>query len=138
MKRTPTPKTKSVRRVPAKKPAPKKSVPKQPSDVLAQLEGAELVHRLNETDPTFIFKHALTQEAAYQSLLTKRRREIHREVAGVYEEIFANQLDEYAALLARHYAEAGDDARALVYETRAGDVATRVYANTEAIDHYAR
>lgn len=124
---------------PAARPAPtKRPAPRKRDDPLVQLEAAELVRRLSELDPTYIFKHALTQESAYQSLLTKRRREIHRDVAQVYEEIFAHQLDEYAALLARHYTEAGDEAKALEYESRAGDVATRVYANTEAIEHYTR
>lgn len=91
-----------------------------------------------DPDLAYIFKHALTQETAYQSLLRKKRREIHRAVAQVYERLYADRLDEYAALLARHYAEAGDDARVLAYSIRAGDRAARVYASPEALEHYTR
>ncbi len=111
---------------------------------LVQLENAQLVRRLVEEDPSsgsgqglaYLFKHALTQEAAYQSLLLKARREIHRQVAEAYEQLYPNQLDEYAALLTQHYAEAGDDAKMLDYATRAGDVAARHFANAEARLYY--
>ncbi|MGB8647725.1 MAG: hypothetical protein WCF84_21000 [Anaerolineae bacterium] len=103
---------------------------------LVQLENAQLVRRLQEQDLAYIFKHALTQETSYQSLLVKKRREIHRRVAEAYEQVYAGSLDEYAALLAQHYAEAGDDAKTLEYARRAGDVSARIYANTEAVAHY--
>lgn len=104
---------------------------------LAQLETAQLVRRMVEEEATFIFKHALTQDAAYQSLLQKQRREIHRRVAHAYEAEYGNQcLDEYAGILAQHYAQAGDDEHALIYATHAGDLAARVYANAEAIVFY--
>ncbi len=111
---------------------------------LVQLENAQLVRRLVEEDPSsgsgqglaYLFKHALTQEAAYESLLLRARREIHRRVAETYEQLYPNQLDEYAALLTQHYAEAGDDAKMLDYATRAGDVAARHFANAEARLYY--
>lgn len=104
---------------------------------LLQLENQEIVRRLAEPDLAFLFKHALTQETAYQSLLKKTRRDIHLQVASTIESLFADQLDGNAALLARHYAEAGDDAKTLEYATRAGDVSARVYANAEAVAHYS-
>lgn len=106
---------------------------------LVQLETAQLVRRMAEDETTYIFKHTLTQEAAYQSLLQKQRREIHRRVAQAYEAQYADRcLDEFAAILAQHYAEAGDDARALDYSIRAGDAAARTYANAEAIAAYSQ
>lgn len=105
---------------------------------LARLESAELIRRALEEEPTFIFKHVLTQETACASLLLKTQRKIHRQVAQSIELVYADRLDENAALLAQHYAEAGDDAKAFEYAIRAGDWAARVYANDEALQQYAR
>jgi len=103
---------------------------------LTQLETAQLVRRLVEEDATYMFKHALTQDAAYESLLLKQRREIHRRIAQTIEVLYANRLDEFAAQLAQHYAQAGDDAKTLDYSIRAGDVAARAYAYREARASY--
>ena len=104
---------------------------------LAQLETAQLVRQADAA--TFVFKHGLTQDAAYQSLLVKQRREIHYHIAQAYEEIFADRSqDDYAAILAQHYAEAGDLTRALRYSALAGDLAARVYTNAEAIAFYTQ
>lgn len=115
-----------------------RAVAKSVVEWLGELEAAGLVHRLSESEPAYLFKHTLTQETAYQSLLNRSRRDIHLNVARIYENLYPERLDEYAALLARHYAEGGDDAHALVYETRAGHVATRLFAHAEAIAHYSR
>src|SRR5919199_6168053 len=106
--------------------------------VLSELEDVELVRRLTELDPTYMFKHTLTQETAYQSVLVKKRREIHRRVAHSYEELYADDLDEYAALLAHHFAEAGDRAKAIEYSRRAARRAQAVYAYDEAVQHLQR
>jgi tetratricopeptide (TPR) repeat protein len=107
---------------------------------LAQLENAHLVRRLLDPDLAYIFKHVLTQETAYQSLLVKKRREIHRHVAEYYERLCSDSdnVGEVAALLAHHYIEAGDDAKTLLYATLAGDVAMQRYANAEAVVQYSR
>ncbi len=85
----------------------------------------------------YSFRHALTQEAAYRSILRRRRREMHRRVAEILEEVFAGRLDEFASRLAHHFDE-GRDPRALAYYLRAGDAALRLYANDEAVAHYDR
>lgn len=105
---------------------------------LDQLESAQLVRRAGDAETSYQFKHALTQEAAQASLLLKQRRELHLQVAQTYEELYAERLDEWAAPLAEHYAQAGNEAQALAYFRRAGDAAARVYANAEARQHYAR
>lgn len=105
---------------------------------LTQLEAAEIVHRANDPDPAYLFEHALIQDTAYASLLKKERREIHRQVAQTLELRYPEELEEFAPILARHYAQAGDDAKTLVYLTRAGNAASRVYANAEAILFYTR
>jgi hypothetical protein len=104
---------------------------------LARLEDARLVHRAGNGDLSYLFNHALTQESAYETLLLKKRHEIHRLVADAYERLYPDSLDENAALLAQHYAEAGDDAKTSVYAVCAGDAAARVFAYSEANAHYA-
>jgi predicted ATPase len=92
---------------------------------LAQLEAADLVRRAVDVDRGYQFKHALTQDSAYASLLKSQRTELHRRTAQAVEELYPEQLDEFAALLARHYSQAGD-------------AAMRVYASAEAVVHYTR
>jgi class 3 adenylate cyclase/tetratricopeptide (TPR) repeat protein len=84
----------------------------------------------------YSFRHALTQEAAYGTLLVKQRRLLHRRVAHALEAIGSHRMDEVAAVLARHSLEAGDDAATLTYAVAAGDAAARLYANEEAAAHY--
>ncbi|MGB8648207.1 MAG: tetratricopeptide repeat protein [Anaerolineae bacterium] len=105
---------------------------------LGQLENAQIVRRIAGEDLEYQFKHALMQDAAYNSLLVKRRREIHQRVAECIERIYPQRLDEFAAVLAQHYAEAGDERRTLEHAARAGDLAARVYANAESITQYTR
>ena len=84
----------------------------------------------------YTFRHALTAEAAYGSLLVKRRRELHRRVAEAVRAASDDHLDEAASLLAHHFRECGDDEQTLVYAERAGDAAARLYAHVEAEGHY--
>src|SRR5574341_625457 len=99
------------------KPTVRRSTPKRGlrkhDDFLAELEAAGLVRRLDEPETSYLFKHTLTQETAYQSLLIRTRRDIHLQVANIYHDLYRDRLDEHAALLAHHYAEGGDDAQAL-------------------------
>ncbi|MGB8647367.1 MAG: hypothetical protein WCF84_19185 [Anaerolineae bacterium] len=103
---------------------------------MSELSKHDLVQRLDEPDLTYIFKHALTQDAAYQALLLKRRRELHRVVAETYERLFADQVNDYAALLARHFSAAEDWPRAADYALRAGGSAMHSYALVEALEYY--
>jgi len=104
---------------------------------LAQLDAQQIIRRVDALELEYMFKHALTQETTYASLLKKTRRDIHARVAQTFEQEYPDRLDEFAALLATHYAEAGDDAKTIVYATRAGDANARVYANAEAVAHYS-
>ena len=105
---------------------------------LAQLEHAQLVRPLAEEELAYLFKHALTQETAYESLLVKKRRAIHRRVAEAYEQLYADRLGEYAAVLAYHYAQAGDDAKTMEYSLQAAEAAVRLFAYPEARGHLIR
>jgi class 3 adenylate cyclase/ATP/maltotriose-dependent transcriptional regulator MalT len=106
-------------------------------DELSELERRGLIHAVDGPTSAYTFHHALTQEAAYGSLLHKQRREIHRRVAGALEAANAERPEAVAPLLVRHFGEAGDDPATLRYATIAGDAAARLYANAEAAAHYA-
>lgn len=104
---------------------------------LQRLESAQLVRRAEDIDPSYSFKHTLTQETAYTSLLQKRRRKVHLLVAQAYELNYADSLAQHAAVLAQHYSQAADDAKTLIYATIAGDEAARIFASEEAIANYS-
>ncbi len=91
-----------------------------------------------EPDLKYIFKHILTQEVAYESILYGRRRELHRLTAQCIEELYANSLSEHYSILAHHYYEGRAWAKALRYATLAGDHAKTNYANEAAIGFYER
>lgn len=84
----------------------------------------------------YMFKHALTQEVAYSSLLLKRRREIHEKIGRAIEELYSDSLEEYYGLLAFHYERAEIRDKALHYLRLAADRAKAIYANEEAIAFY--
>jgi class 3 adenylate cyclase/tetratricopeptide (TPR) repeat protein len=87
-------------------------------------------------DAEFIFKHAVTQDVAYESLLITRRKALHERVGRAMEHLFAGRLDEVAAELAYHFAKAEATTEAVQYFTRAGDRAKAAYANAEAGEFY--
>jgi tetratricopeptide (TPR) repeat protein len=104
---------------------------------LADLEASGLI-RLAQIVPEleYIFRHALVQDAVYNTLLNEDRRRIHRAVGQTIEEIFDGKQDEYSSVLARHYEAAGEIHKALEYHKKAGDLSASIYANAEAIFHY--
>ena len=107
---------------------------------LAALTDAELLYaRGLPPQTTYVFKHAFTQEAAYRSLLTTRRRELHHRVAVTLEALFPDRLEEHSGSLAHHYCEAaqGDEiAKAVAYAKRAGDRNMALPAYAEAVRFY--
>ncbi len=106
---------------------------------LRELARAELVRALNDAEPAYFFKHALVQDTAQSTLLHGEYRRLNLLVARAYEAIYVNRcMDEFAAVLAQHYAQAGDDAKTLTYAMRAGDLAASEYANIEAIAFYTQ
>ena len=83
-----------------------------------------------------MFKHALVQEATYESILLQRRKELHRRVAATIEVLFADRLEEFYSLLAYHYSKAEDWERAQEYLFKAGDQAGSIAADAEALAYY--
>jgi len=103
------------------------------------LEDVEMVRerrRLPEIE--YIFQHALTQDVAYQTLLTPSRTVLHQKVGEAFEEIFAERVEEFIGLLAYHYFRGEAWEKALHYSARAGDAAVDLYAYAEAREHYRR
>jgi class 3 adenylate cyclase/tetratricopeptide (TPR) repeat protein len=84
---------------------------------------------------TYLFKHALVQDAAYGTLLREPRRALHARIAETLESQFADIAERQPELLARHYTEAGLIEKGVTYWLRAGRNAAARYANVEAIAH---
>jgi class 3 adenylate cyclase/tetratricopeptide (TPR) repeat protein len=90
------------------------------AEALEKLKSAELIYERNVFPQyTCFFKHALTQEVAYNSLLLQRRKELHCLVAAAIEELYASRLPEFYGLLAYHYERGEEWERALDYLCRA-------------------
>ena len=87
---------------------------------------------------TYLFKHALVRDAAYGSLLRRRREELHARIVAMLEADFAEAVAAEPELLARHLTEAGLFKRAVPYWQRAGERATERSAYIEAIAHLKR
>ncbi|HMH52117.1 MAG TPA: AAA family ATPase, partial [Candidatus Acidoferrum sp.] len=100
---------------------------------LAELMRAELVREQRRLpEPEYLFKHALTQEAAYAGILLEQRRGLHRRLAEHLEHDRAAG-DEQSAVLAHHWLVAEDWEKALAHTVLAADRARRLYARPEAI-----
>jgi class 3 adenylate cyclase/tetratricopeptide (TPR) repeat protein len=100
---------------------------------LAQLVATELLYqRGHPPEATYIFKHALVQDAAYQSLLRSTRQQYHQRIAQVLETRFPHSTETQPEVLAQHYTAAGMHAQALSYWQRAGQRAQERWAHREA------
>ena len=106
-------------------------------ECLAELEATEFVRRKHMTaDLEFIFKHALAQQAIYESILLQKRRQLHAQVGLAIERLYGDRLDEFSSLSANHFARAEYWDKAQEYLLKAGDQAGRLAADTEALAHY--
>ena len=103
---------------------------------LHQLVEAEFLYQQGlPPQATYLFKHALIQDAAYQSLLESTRQQYHQHIAQVLEARFPDICEMQPELLAHHYTEAGLYEQAIGYWQRAGQRAIERSANLEAIGH---
>ena len=84
----------------------------------------------------YIFKHALAQEAAYNSILLEKRKQIHLQVADSIEDIFKDRIHEFYGMLAMHYAKGENPEKAEYYLVKAGEEAMRSSASDEALYYY--
>jgi class 3 adenylate cyclase/predicted ATPase len=105
-------------------------------DALDQLVSSELVFRRGTPpDATYSFKHALVQDAAYQSLLKSKRQQLHARTAEALEQQFPDAAETGPEVLAQHFTGAGLWERAIPYWRRAGELAVGRSADLEAIAH---
>ena len=104
-------------------------------EALEDLQQRELIQEKSRVpQPHYMYKHVLTQEAAYASLLLSRRRELHLQVARSVERQRPEQVHE----IARHFLEAQEQSLAVPYLVEAGDQAARAYATPEAVGYFKR
>ncbi len=98
---------------------------------LLNLQGLEFIYEKQLfPELEYIFKHALTQEVAYGSLLLKRKKEIHEKIGHVIEELYSERLEEYYDVLAYHYERSDNKEKAFVYL----DLANRKAFNASAME----
>jgi predicted ATPase len=106
---------------------------------LSDLERVEMIReQMRQPELEYIFKHDLARDAAYNTILLRRRRTLHQRVGEAMEEVFANKLEENAHRLAYHFSQALDHERALTYYLMAAESADGINAVSESVSHYGR
>ena len=111
----------------------------QLEEALKKLTKTGLVYRRGTPpDATYTFKHALVQDAAYDSLLKSRRAQLHAQIAQVLEKDFSERVANEPELLAHHYTQAGNLAAAIPLWRKAGELALARVALQEAVGHFQK
>jgi class 3 adenylate cyclase len=106
---------------------------------LLELKRLEFLYeRTGAEEPLYVFRHALTQEVAYESLLTVRRQGLHATAGHAMEQLYHNWLTEHYEELAYHFMQGAAWEKAFVYLTRSGEKARQAFANQEAIIFYTQ
>jgi tetratricopeptide (TPR) repeat protein len=95
-----------------------------------------LYERASSEEPVYVFKHALTQDVTYDSLLTTRRQGLHAAAGHAMERLYHDWLAEHYEALAHHFTLGAVWDKAFDYLTKSGDKARQSYANQEAIAFY--
>jgi class 3 adenylate cyclase/tetratricopeptide (TPR) repeat protein len=104
---------------------------------LTELQGLEFIYEKSLfPELEYIFKHALTQEVAYNSLLKKKRKQLHGSIGKAIEDLYPDRLEELCEVVAYHYARSDDTEKAIYYLRLSGDKAARNYSNWEAVGSY--
>jgi predicted ATPase len=102
--------------------------------MLKGLQAGEFIYERPALDETeYTFKHALTQEVAYSSVLMERRRLMHERTGEAIEMLFKERIDDHLAELAHHYSRTANTRKAVEYLFRAGRQAAARFAHSEAI-----
>jgi tetratricopeptide (TPR) repeat protein len=106
-------------------------------DKLEYLKQIQLIReRIQMNELEYLFKHALAQEAAYESTLLQQRKQLHLKVAEAIERLFSERLHEFYGILAMHYSRADNLEKAEEYMTKAGEEALRSSSSSEALHYY--
>lgn len=105
--------------------------------LLRQLCHLEFFEECPDDDGTsYVFRHVLTQEAAYRSLLERQRRASHGAIGAALETLYAGRADEVTELLALHFGRSDDAEKAVDYAIAAAEKAQRRWANSEALGYF--
>ena len=113
--------------------------PAQLDEALGRLTESGLAFRRGTPpEATYTFKHALVQDAAYDSLLKSRRQELHGRIARTIQERFPAVVENNPEVLARHYTQAHDNSNAIPLWQKAGELALSRFALSEAISHLSK
>ena len=106
---------------------------------LDQLIRSGLVFRAaGSANAVYTFKHALVQDAAYESLLKAKRQRLHRQIAEALQSAPPAQTEAQPDLLAHHFTEAGDPNQAAIFWAKAGEIAAQRSAHLEAAAHLTK
>jgi class 3 adenylate cyclase/tetratricopeptide (TPR) repeat protein len=104
---------------------------------LHELTHLEFIDERAESDGNvYVFRHALTQETAYGSLLGRQRRSYHGAIGRALEDIYAGRIEEVAELLAFHFGRSEEAEKAVDYAILAAEKAQRRWANNEALGYF--
>ncbi len=108
-------------------------------NLMEELKTLELIYQKDYfPEISYIFKHALTQDVAYSTLLLERRKELHRHIGAAIEEVYSDRLSEQYEVLAYHYTEGEDWVNALDYLIKSAQKATDAYAKSDAFAYFKR
>lgn len=108
-------------------------------DVIGELRALELIYeKAAHPELAFMFKHALTHDVAYESILVARRRTLHQIVGSAIEELYRDRLVEHYEALAHHFERAEQWPRALEYHELAARKSADAYANHAVVEHCRR
>jgi class 3 adenylate cyclase/tetratricopeptide (TPR) repeat protein len=106
---------------------------------LLNLQGLEFIYEKSLfPELEYIFKHALMQEVAYNSLLHKKKKEIHGKIGEAIEQLYTERLEEFYEILAYHFVQAEGWEKAFLYLSKSGNKARQAFANQEAIGFYTK
>ncbi|MHA2496040.1 MAG: ATP-binding protein, partial [Candidatus Hodarchaeales archaeon] len=103
-------------------------------DYLKEVQLIRERRRMEELE--YLFKHALVQEVAYESILLQKRRQLHETIADSIEKVFKKRLHEFYGMLAFHYSMGENAEKAEQYLIKAGEEALRSSASSEALHYF--
>ncbi|MFC1863513.1 adenylate/guanylate cyclase domain-containing protein [Thermodesulfobacteriota bacterium] len=117
-------------------------VAKTNDNIDKRLEYLKDIHLIRERrrmqELEYLFKHALAQEAVYESILFRKRKELHLKVANSLEKVFSERLHEFYGTLSLHYSMGEDEEKAEEYLIKAGEEALKASASNEALYYYQK
>jgi class 3 adenylate cyclase/predicted ATPase len=106
--------------------------------LLASLQHKEFLYEQPAfPESEYLFKHALTQDVAYNTVLQEQKKVLHERTGQAIEQLYKDKLEEHYDELAHHYSRSGNTEKAIAYLHKAGQQAAQRSANTEAISHFS-